>query len=150
MSRSSSKEGNEGSGVDPFAVVQETERRRKRDMIVRALSKRRRNGQGAIDVDVDALIESAGNDRTGDGRGATDHPIDGRGEDQDENAGQYVNYQVGFEYKRTELAKRRGWGLHVLVSEIVRSVEAWCEQASERCIGVLRDRGQGSGPLGDP
>jgi hypothetical protein len=123
MSRSSSKEGNDGNRVDPFAVVQETERRRKRNMIVRALSKRRRNGQGAIDVDVDALMESSENDGTGDGqRGATDHPIDGRGEDQDENAGQYVNYQVGFEYKRTELAKRRGWGLHVLVSGECRIV----------------------------
>lgn len=114
--------------MDPFAVVQETERRRKRDMIVRALSRRRRNGQGAVDVDVDALIESSENDQAGDGRGgAADHPIDGRGEDQDENAGQYVNYQVGFEYKRTELAKRRGWGLHVLVSE---RAQVWCKHAS--------------------
>lgn len=36
-------------------------------------------------------------------------------EQDDPNAGQYVNYQVGFEYQQPKKAEeKRGWGLHVL------------------------------------
>jgi hypothetical protein len=43
--------------------------------------------------------------------------VEGDVEEDDPNAGQYVNYQVGFEYEQPkEALNRRGWGLHVLVS----------------------------------
>lgn len=36
--------------------------------------------------------------------------------EEDPDAGQYVNYQVGFEYKRGEEAMQKGRGLHCLVN----------------------------------
>lgn len=41
---------------------------------------------------------------------------DGEMDEDDPNAGQFVNYQVGMEYLRTPTNEGRGWGLGCLVS----------------------------------
>jgi hypothetical protein len=59
-------------------------------------------------IDPDEEAQKADGDRH---YGGTDGDVD----EDDPNAGQYVNYQVGFEYEQPkEALERRGWGLHVL------------------------------------
>jgi hypothetical protein len=51
----------------------------------------------------------------------------GETDQDDPNAGQYVNYQVGFEYQQPKKAEeKRGWGLHVLVSDVVTPMSGSC------------------------
>lgn len=40
--------------------------------------------------------------------------VGGETDEDDPNSGQYVNFTVGFEYKRTESSRSKGFGLHVL------------------------------------
>lgn len=118
------------SGVDSDTVAQESERRRKRDVILQKVNKRRRKegvptnpgsseepgGYSAEDAtkrgdDPDVEKHKEDGDRT---RGGAQ--MDEELNEDDPNTGHYVNYQVGFEYQRPEQAKKQGWGLHMLVS----------------------------------
>jgi hypothetical protein len=74
--------------------------------------------------------------------------IDGDVDEDDPNAGQYVNYQVGFEYEQPkEALERRGWGLHVLAyfgvgvkgvgkTELRKSVEYSQNEANEIAVYI--------------
>jgi hypothetical protein len=94
-----------------------TEKMRKRDRILRRMPRRRRTREGTADhgghmsrdgIDPYEEAQHADGDRH---YGGTEEDID----EDDPNAGQYVNYQVGFEYEQPkEALERRGWGLHVL------------------------------------
>jgi hypothetical protein len=59
----------------------------------------------------EAEAQKGDGERRGGGRAEEEADV----HEEDPNAGQYVNYQVGFEYTRTANTKRKGWGLHVLV-----------------------------------
>ncbi|OCF32225.1 hypothetical protein I316_06139 [Kwoniella heveanensis BCC8398] len=132
MSRSfsaSSTVSGSGSGVEN--VAQEAQRRRKRDRILQKVSRRRQSGEGTEPAD-DHGGNSLSQDVPRKGLGprgpedgvAADQVQDGErqaggdGEndmdEDDPNAGQYVNYQIGFEYKRDHDAERKGRGLHCL------------------------------------
>ena len=88
MSTASGNTGDETLG--PAKVVVDAEERKKRDRTLRTLA---RNKQTAA---------------------ATELVYDGPDlEEDDSGAGQYVNYQVGFEYKTA--SSKKGFGLHVLV-----------------------------------
>ncbi|ORX40705.1 hypothetical protein BD324DRAFT_647623 [Kockovaella imperatae] len=93
----------------------EGERRRKRDRVLRHLSRRRRregtghtiytgdpSSAGRAEERKDAL-------RPADAEGQNDLP-----NEEDIDAERYVNYQVQFKYDRPENLGRKGWGLHVL------------------------------------
>jgi len=94
-----------------------TEKMRKRDRILRRIPRRRRTRDGTADrgghmprdgTDPDEEAQKSDGDRH---YGGPDGDVD----EDDPNAGQYVNYQVGFEYEQPkEAVKQRGWGLHVL------------------------------------
>ena len=122
MSRSASY-GSNISAMDPDEVALEANKRRKRDRILQKVSRRQQHISGPSSS---AAAHSLGRGNLG-SRPHYDGPLDEAqdtggehamegAEDDDPNAGQYVNYQVGFEYKRTETTKKKGWGLHVLVS----------------------------------
>lgn len=59
--------------------------------------------------------------------GGWDEEID----EEDPDSGQYVNYQVGFEYKRGAEATRKGRGLHCLVSPL-----SGTKVGNRRCTGA--------------
>ncbi|WVR00367.1 hypothetical protein IAU59_007510 [Kwoniella sp. CBS 9459] len=119
------------SGLGSENVAQEAQRRRKRDRILQRVSGRRQaadqtdhdnDGHQSISTRVpakglgprgEADAEMAnhvqdGERQTGGGDGVNDMDED------DPNAGQYVNYQIGFEYKRDSDAEKKGRGLHCL------------------------------------
>lgn len=88
---------------------------RKRDRVRRRLPRRRRTRDGAADTqprdgrDPDTEATKPDGERVFGGEGEET-------EQDDPNSGQYVNYQVGFEYQQPKKAsEKRGWGLHVLV-----------------------------------
>ncbi|KAL7418323.1 hypothetical protein Q5752_006781 [Cryptotrichosporon argae] len=92
--------------------------RRRRDLILSKLTGRR--GQvGAVDTGGQAQAGQGklSEERT-EQRAARDRDEmrnSGLGEDESDGAvGQYVNYQVGFEYERTAETQRKGYGLHML------------------------------------
>jgi len=122
LSRSASSESNL-STLNPDEVAYEADKRRKRDRILQKVSRRQRHlsspssSSAAYSSGRGNLGSSPHYDGPLDNGEDTqaDHAMEGAEED-DPNAGQYVNYQVGFEYKRTETTKKKGWGLHVLVS----------------------------------
>lgn len=110
-----------GSALDTEGMAEMTSNMRKRDRVLRRIPRRRRTREGAADTrdppstdprdhrdpESEALKEDG--DRAIGGEG-------GETEQDDPNSGQYVNYQVGFEYQQPKKAsERRGWGLHVLV-----------------------------------
>ena len=113
------------SELGPEDIAEEATKRRKRDRILHRVSKRR--GQGGPSSS-SASPDGYGPDfvhRTGEDPAEEAQLPDGdrhRGgpnlemEQDDPDVGQYVNYQVGFEYRRTETANKKGWGLHMLVS----------------------------------
>ncbi|ORY26686.1 hypothetical protein BCR39DRAFT_540429 [Naematelia encephala] len=116
------------SMLDSDTIEVEAGRRRKRDRILQGLS-RRRLGKSTQDpstptpIMADATDKANINSRSGKSAGEAAQTEDGervRGglggdkEEDDPDAGQYVNFQIGFEYKRTESTRRRGWGLHML------------------------------------
>lgn len=116
VSRSASRSS--GSAMDSDDVLRESQTRQRRDDVVHSISHRRAreaanpHDDGGV-VDEDAPITPATKGEDG------DRIIGGTGdtvEEDDPNSGQYVNYQVGFEYHRQEKTTRKGWGLHVLVS----------------------------------
>ncbi|WVR07786.1 hypothetical protein IAU60_004829 [Kwoniella sp. DSM 27419] len=118
-----------GSGADSEDLAQETRKRRKRDRIIQKLSRRNMSappedekkdvtrfedamptkGLGprpGDDADIGSKVSDGERNAGGDG----DDDLD----EDDPNAGQYVNYQVGFEYKRNQDAQKKGRGIHVL------------------------------------
>ncbi|WWD19525.1 hypothetical protein CI109_103986 [Kwoniella shandongensis] len=113
-----------GSGRESDNFVREAESRRKRDKILQKVSRGRNvphseDGDHTPQHQGEGAVKRDGNDNLGDanlsdgdrkhgGFGATDM------DEEDPNAGQYVNFQVGFEYKRNEDAKLKGRGLHCL------------------------------------
>lgn len=103
----SSELGEEGSLGSAAEVTLESQRRRKRDRILDRVSRRRRQSVREMNEALDERDLACS--------GTNMHTTPGKDEDDEEN-GQYVNYRVGFEYRRTEQAKKKGYGLHVLVS----------------------------------
>jgi hypothetical protein len=112
-----------GPSLRADEVAKETQSRRKRDRILRHISGRR--GQAPKNSTRDDL--AMGIDGAADGKervqtsqaglhGLHEGHVEDEMDEDDPEAGQYVNFQVGFEYKRSESAKRKGWGLHMLVS----------------------------------
>lgn len=104
-----------GSGVDSDDVTRQTAERQKRDKIVQAVSRR-----GSKDA---AYIGDDGDTSNG-GVEKPNKVLDKSLEDDDPDAGQYVNYQIGFEYVRSENTKKKGWGLHVVVSDLAGCVKS--------------------------
>ncbi|KAK8853111.1 hypothetical protein IAR55_003812 [Kwoniella newhampshirensis] len=123
MSRSIST-SSVASGAGSDDVAREAQTRRKRDRILQKVSRGRNvprsedgdhtpqhNGSGAVSRDGQDNQGDAGvpdGERKHGGFGDTDM------DEEDPNVGQYVNFQVGFEYTRNEDAKRKGRGLHCL------------------------------------
>lgn len=114
--RRSASASSTGSYLDNEGMAELTEKMRKRDRILRRVPRRRRTREGAADrghtsrdgLDPEAEAQKEDGDRHFGG-------VEGDVDEDDPNAGQYVNYQVGFEYEQPkEALKRRGWGLHVL------------------------------------
>ncbi len=116
--------------MDSDDVTRHTQTRERRDEVVQGMSRRRARDEknvfddGEVDVrhadqagpstlrsglDPEAEAEKGNGERMRGGTGVAT-------EEDDPNAGQYVNYQIGFEYPRKESTARKGWGLHVLVS----------------------------------
>lgn len=120
--RRSASGASTGSTLDSDGLAELTNNMRKRDRILRRMPRRRRTREGAADH---GHVSRDGNDpfaeaQKPDGRRNVGGP-DGDVEEDDPNSGQYVNYQVGFEYEQPkEALERRGWGLHVLVRYCVR------------------------------
>ena len=99
------------SSLDANEVAIEAQKRRKRDFVLQRISKRRRAASAAsprTGQHTGDNVDSVNKEATG-GGSAEDM------EEEDGSIGQFVNYQVGFEYTRTESTKKKGWGLHVLV-----------------------------------
>ncbi|WVQ84921.1 hypothetical protein IAT38_007084 [Cryptococcus sp. DSM 104549] len=119
-----------GAGTDRERVMADVQSRRKRDRLLQKVTRRVPQNTPSH---INPRDHPAGSG-SGTGSGATSRsgavPEDeaskpdgaryrgGWGgsetEEEDPDAGQYVNYQVGFEYKRGEEAMRKGRGLHVL------------------------------------
>lgn len=111
-----------GSALDSEGLAELTTRMRKRDRVLRRVARRRRTRDGATDThhghdgfnprdarDPDLEATKPDGERAVGGEG-------GETEQDDPNSGQYVNYQIGFEYQQPKKAsEKRGWGLHVLV-----------------------------------
>lgn len=129
-----------GSAIDSEGMAELTSKMRKRDRVLRRMPRRRRTRDGAADTrDPGDAQTREGRDRTAEAMmedGTT--AIGGEGgevEEDDPNAGQYVNYQVGFEYQQPKKAKeRRGWGLHVLVG--VYGDGQWTDADFQAFFGV--------------
>lgn len=114
--------------------MQRAESLRKRDRILRRLTRQRAGGgeSGSKYGEHHTSHDAAGDRHVSKGRDGRDPEAEAQMEDgdrhiggtgsepldeDDPSAGSYVNYQVGFEYKQPkEALKKRGWGLHVLVS----------------------------------
>ena len=105
------------SALDPDELANEAQKRRKRDRILQKVARRRTTGGSTPNSPATATSAAMGRyeKHAGDGE---KKGFDGEetADQDDPNAGQYVNYQIGFEYRRTESTKKKGWGLHVLVS----------------------------------
>ncbi|WWD03589.1 hypothetical protein V865_001643 [Kwoniella europaea PYCC6329] len=117
MKRSRSTTSSGGSttyGADEQA--KEAVRRRKRDRILQRVSRKRApmDSQNKIDGNDDLQQHEEKQGVYGERKhgGQNDEAIDMN--EDDPNAGQYVNYQVGFEYKRSRDAEKKGRGLHCL------------------------------------
>jgi hypothetical protein len=115
--------------VDEGEVLLETERRRKRDAVLHRLKRRQKQKASAgtgeqydaelSEVDLTTPISVPIREGAPNGLHSTVCNAEGRAVDDemDEDnplTGQYVNYQVGFEYHRRDSTKRKGYGLHVL------------------------------------
>jgi hypothetical protein len=130
-----------GSVLDSEGMAELTQNMRKRDRILRKIPRRRRTREGATDVGHSGEVLRDGDDPVAeaqkqDGSRHVGGP-DGDVDEDDPNAGQYVNYQVGFEYQQPKEAhERRGWGLHVLVSQMT---------TTHLTSGIFRSRCEGSG-----
>lgn len=115
-----------GSAIDSEGLAELTSKMRKRDRVLRRMPRRRRTREGATDtrspVDVNTRDGRDPSAEAGMKDGARAFGGEGSETEQDDpNTGQYVNYQVGFEYQQPKKAKeRRGWGLHVLASRLLR------------------------------
>jgi hypothetical protein len=105
-----------GSLNEENELINETVKRRKRDSILGKIS--RRGDKMKVEVQEEGHRNTEADGVKREARQRTPG-VDGGGgelEDDDQNSGQYVNYQVGFRYDRTTAASRRGFGLHMLVS----------------------------------
>jgi hypothetical protein len=118
------------SMLSPEEVVERAESMRKRDRLLRRLSRHKGSVHGDHmvkqdpDGDTHHLRARDGKDPAAeaampDGErqlgGMSNDPLDV----DDASAGSYVNYEIGFEYKQPkEAQKKRGLGLHVLVSQV--------------------------------
>lgn len=105
------------SAVNVENVALETSKRRKRDRVLQRV-KGRHNDRPA---DTSSFKPRTGEDpaleaQQPDGERHRGGPDGMEVDAEDANVGQFVNYQVGFEYARSGPAKKKGWGLHVLVS----------------------------------
>nr|XP_018261000.1 uncharacterized protein I303_06717 [Kwoniella dejecticola CBS 10117]OBR83158.1 hypothetical protein I303_06717 [Kwoniella dejecticola CBS 10117] len=122
MNRSpSASSAKSASGFDTDEMAKEAGRRRKRDRILQKVSRKRppmsdgnkiKQDQNTNPPEFSERIDSTQQASDGARRqgGQDDDEVDG----DDPNAGQYVNYQVGFEYRRTRDAEKKGRGLHCL------------------------------------
>lgn len=88
----------------PSEALFEGQKRRKRDRIRDRVSRRNKRA-------------SAHEVEEQDGAEFGSDSLSSPGVDEDDDNGQYVNYRVGFQYKRTERSKKIGYGLHVLVGD---------------------------------
>ena len=101
---------------DPDEMAQEPFRRRRRERVLQKVS--RTHKMAASPHIGNAMSEKGSPVPTsgGNGPGGTQ----GTGEDleheEEVDGGEFVNYQVGFEYRRPGSSKKHAWGLHVLVS----------------------------------
>jgi hypothetical protein len=92
--------------LDPGALADETVKRRRRDRVLHRIL-RTSNGNGEIQYQ---RVSNQGGPSVAAGDDEGDEY-----EVEDPNAGQYVNYQVGFRYDTTAATSRKGQGLHMLV-----------------------------------
>nr|XP_019010216.1 uncharacterized protein I206_04684 [Kwoniella pini CBS 10737]OCF48997.1 hypothetical protein I206_04684 [Kwoniella pini CBS 10737] len=109
------------SGFDTDERIQEASKRRKRDRILQKVSKKRPPMVDGNKINQDQTLNpsqtgnSVDNEESGVTRDTHHHGEENsQGDEDDPNAGQYVNYQVGFEYRRTRDAEKKGRGLHCL------------------------------------
>ena len=135
-----------GSAMDSEDVAQEAGRRRKRERILRRAARRRRGTSQNPSLDQSStkadFVPRTGEDPTeesqipdgGRHRGGPDIEM----EQDDPNVGQFVNYQVGFEYDRVESTKRKGWGLHVLVSTRHKHISTLTSRYRHTSAGASR------------
>ncbi len=148
-----------GSANNSNDVARQTQTRQMRDQVVQSITRRRvrearqsrddGEAQDGIEAPMMAqhMTSGASSSRTGENPVSEANKPDGERiigamgdsvEQDDPNAGQYVNYQIGFEYIRKESTHRKGWGLHVLVSDLRHS-----GQVLMKITGVLWNRRQG-------
>ena len=103
-----------GSALNEEDIAKDTHRRRQRDRILAKVSRRHR----AIANEAQSSPGTPSTLSSPDETLGVDNEVEAyedTGADEDEDSvGHFVNYQVGFEYKRTEMTKKKGWGLHVL------------------------------------
>lgn len=138
------------SALNPDEIASEAQKRRKRDRILQKVSRRRAMHGSTPNSPATATSAATGRyvERGAGGPGEEaqvpdgDRVVGGNGEDaveqDDPNAGQYVNYQVGFEYRRTESTEKKGWGLHVLVSHpLVLVIDLRYVEYGTLSIGLL-------------
>lgn len=139
--RRSASASSTGSALDSDGMAELAHNMRKRDRILRRIPRRRHTREGAAETRTESHVHRDGTDPASEARkadgartmGGPDEEI----EEDDPNSGQYVNYQVGFEYEQSkEASKKRGYGLHVLVSP--------CSEIQMLMKGVLWCRAQGS------
>jgi hypothetical protein len=114
-----------GSALDSEGMAELTKNMRKRDRILRRVPRRRHTREGATESRTAGHVPRDGTDPRVEaqkpGGSRTMGGTDGDVEEDDPNSGQYVNYQVGFEYQQPkEASEKRGWGLHVLVGPCTR------------------------------
>lgn len=118
------------SMVDNDIVQVEAERRRRRDKVLRRVHRDSKENmkspigheqsprKGAVPIrqPTSADLQAVQPQSDADNQTNTAGPEADTGEldEDDPLGGQYVNFQVGFEYKRPEHTKRKGYGLHVL------------------------------------
>ncbi|WWC91590.1 uncharacterized protein L201_006536 [Kwoniella dendrophila CBS 6074] len=128
MSRSRSGSST-GSGMDREERAKEASQRRKRDRILQKVSRKRAPMSDDNKIDQHQNPNPSSHGKAMDDAQSEDpeppkevngdskhggHDEDDDLDEDDPNAGQYVNYQVGFEYKRSKDAEKKGRGLHVL------------------------------------
>lgn len=124
MSRSASR-GSVVSFVDAGEVKEETEKRRKRDRVLNRIRRRQNRQMTHLEENeadpLDPRSQISQPIREGAPPGLHSHvqtasgaAVDDELDEDNPLTGQYVNFQVGFEYHRRETTKRKGYGLHVL------------------------------------
>nr|XP_019044279.1 hypothetical protein I302_07563 [Kwoniella bestiolae CBS 10118]OCF23209.1 hypothetical protein I302_07563 [Kwoniella bestiolae CBS 10118] len=116
MKRSRSTTSSGGSTYNPDEQAQEASRRRKRDRILQKVSRKRAPMDDKNKIYGDDRLDQheQRQDTNGERKHGGENNQDNELNEDDPNAGQYVNYQIGFEYRRSRDAEKKGRGLHCL------------------------------------